>query len=439
MRARRGWTNSGGLDEREGEVYKGQARGGNEAGLWNLFPLALLRFTCPFHLLQSYQPTARDTESTSSYSPAAPPSPSMAANNSSSTPPAFSLSAPGANNPTELNPAIAIDTANSPRATGPYSASSTVSDVSQEKSTTHLRGNDVSLLESFSRVRVYMATGFLYATTLACTAAPSSAFRTPSPAGFALRSIAGHARQISPAELPSQRVRSRSGERGIGDAPSLPSSRATLFSAVEHPRDRRPRADHFSRFRSRSKQPETRYEHSRKSSNAMSFTSTIPEGTTARQSPTSVDLDAQPDLANVEKKGKILGIFPRRQKKEITPFQFPDPSPDQMGPFDRHLLPSVLYNMFDPKSYQHLAEIGGTKAVLEGLRTDPKNGLKEGDNKEERVRVYGANRIPQKKTKSFLALCWAAYTVSFLHFLYTSTSLEYKPLTLRLRRYRTRS
>ena len=141
----------------------------------------------------------------------------------------------------------------------------------------------------------------------------------------------------------------------------------------------------------------------------MSFTSTIPEGTTARQSPS--DLEAG-EVEEPKKKGKILGIFPRREKKEPAPFQFPDPTPDQMGPFDRSLLPSVLYSMFDPKSYQHLAQVGGTKAVLEGLRTDPKLGLKESDNKDERVRVYGVNRIPQKKTKSFLALCWAAYTVS---------------------------
>lgn len=84
-----------------------------------------------------------------------------------------------------------------------------------------------------------------------------------------------------------------------------------------------------------------------------------------------------------------------------------------MGPFNKALLPSVLYNMFDPKSYHHLAELGGTQVVLDGLNTNAKTGLSDkGDDFDERVRVYGANRVPQKKSKSFLALCWAAYTVS---------------------------
>lgn len=154
--------------------------------------------------------------------------------------------------------------------------------------------------------------------------------------------------------------------------------------------------------------------HGRRPSNALSFTSTIPEGTTARASPSDLEAGLVDGAEDDEpKKGKILGFIPRRQKKEIVPFKFPDPSPDQMGPFNRALLPSVLYNMFDPKSYQHLAAIGGTQTVLEGLKTNPKTGLSDnGDDFDERVRIYGANRVPQKKSKSFLALCWAAYTVS---------------------------
>jgi Ca2+-transporting ATPase len=86
-----------------------------------------------------------------------------------------------------------------------------------------------------------------------------------------------------------------------------------------------------------------------------------------------------------------------------------DPSPEQMTPFSTAFVPSSLYNLIDPKSLSHLESLGGTSGLLEGLRTDPRNGLGEGE-EESRKRAFGENRVPTKKSKSFLQLCWAAYT-----------------------------
>lgn len=115
------------------------------------------------------------------------------------------------------------------------------------------------------------------------------------------------------------------------------------------------------------------------------------------------------------KRDYFLGCIPMPRKKVAVTYKFPDPTPEEMGPFARNLLPSTLYNIFDPKNYHALRELGGSAAILEGLNVNPKTGLSEKDGKaalDERVRVYGENRVPGKKPKSFLALCWAAYTVS---------------------------
>lgn len=92
-----------------------------------------------------------------------------------------------------------------------------------------------------------------------------------------------------------------------------------------------------------------------------------------------------------------------------------------MAPFDPKMLPTALYNLVDPKSVDHLRSLGGTEGVLRGLKTDPKVGLAEDTpgpdgiptvaEAQDRKRIYGENRVPGKKPKSFLALCWAAYTV----------------------------
>lgn len=116
----------------------------------------------------------------------------------------------------------------------------------------------------------------------------------------------------------------------------------------------------------------------------------------------------------------MCGIFPRRAKKPAETYEIVDPSPDQMAPFARILTPSALYNLVDPKSFDHLRSLGGPSGLLEGLQTDPRVGLSEEGGHpsgyDDRLRVYGENRVPGKKPKSFLALCWAAYTVRHLFF-----------------------
>lgn len=152
--------------------------------------------------------------------------------------------------------------------------------------------------------------------------------------------------------------------------------------------------------------------HVRRPSGAVSFTSTIPDGT----SPTSGgDIEKGETPAEEEDAPaprKWLGIFPRAPKKDLAPVVKPDPTPEEMAPFSTALTPSALYSLFDPKSYTQLASMGGTTAILDGLRTDPKTGLSDSQSEialSERDRVYGANRVPQRPGKSFLLLCWMAY------------------------------
>jgi hypothetical protein len=114
-------------------------------------------------------------------------------------------------------------------------------------------------------------------------------------------------------------------------------------------------------------------------------------------------------------KHSFFGVFQKRNKEFVSPI-LPDPSPAEMAPFAEDLLPSALYALVDPKSYDHLQSLGGTQGLLTGLKTS-KEGLEEvgGEGSvneaDNRRRVYGENRVPVKKSKSFLALCWAAYTV----------------------------
>ncbi|GAA5867850.1 hypothetical protein JCM8547_003395 [Rhodosporidiobolus lusitaniae] len=185
--------------------------------------------------------------------------------------------------------------------------------------------------------------------------------------------------------------------------------------------------------------------HQRRPSHAASFTSTVadaPTGHSTAKSPRDLEagLDGagkpiSPDVkgrpadaskAGIEdtvadvpvkvKKEKIWGFIPTGKTEAVT-YQIVDPSPEGMKPFKADLTPSSLYGLVDPKSYDHLRELGGTEGVLEGLKTNAKEGLKEVNGagsavaeEEDRKRVYGENRVPGKKPKSFLALCWAAYT-----------------------------
>ncbi|KDN36653.1 hypothetical protein RSAG8_10695, partial [Rhizoctonia solani AG-8 WAC10335] len=102
-----------------------------------------------------------------------------------------------------------------------------------------------------------------------------------------------------------------------------------------------------------------------------------------------------------------------------------------------HWAPLVLASLVDPKSLQSLEAIGGTEGLLRGLGTDTNLGLRswqftdsgqnhdpeKGDgggagaggdtpqsraSVEDRRRVYGANVMPSRKSKSLLLLMWLA-------------------------------
>lgn len=128
-------------------------------------------------------------------------------------------------------------------------------------------------------------------------------------------------------------------------------------------------------------------------------------------SPTSPSSDSDESTPK-EKPSFIKRVFPFLQKKEVEAYKpKPDPSPEEMKPFDTRLTPSSLYNLIDPKNVDHLKELGGPDGILKGLGSDRKLGLQEGGpiSNEERIRVYGANRIPERKSKTLLQLMWAAY------------------------------
>lgn len=174
--------------------------------------------------------------------------------------------------------------------------------------------------------------------------------------------------------------------------------------------------------------------HGRRPSNAMSFASTIPDSSsnggkfdgnsnndTKGQGKRSNGNQGEEEEEEEEDKprGKILGIFPRRAKKPLNRIITlrPDPTPEEMHPFEETLPPSVLYSLIDPKSYEELEKLGGTEGILKGLRTNSTTGLIEEDKEaesegvklEERRRVFGYNRIPERKGKTLLQLAWMAY------------------------------
>lgn len=189
------------------------------------------------------------------------------------------------------------------------------------------------------------------------------------------------------------------------------------------------------------------HRHGRRPSQSPSFASTIPDSSSSstsskeRHATTAAPRDLEKGTMSAEENRKLekeAGITETEkdlnlpgQRKRFLGIPLPwtgkgdseeedlaaaassmkiiDPSPDQMAPFSPAFVPSSLYNLIDPKSLSHLESLGGTSGLLEGLRTNPKTGLDDGD-EADRQRVYGVNRVPSKKPKSFLQLCWAAYT-----------------------------
>jgi Ca2+-transporting ATPase len=93
--------------------------------------------------------------------------------------------------------------------------------------------------------------------------------------------------------------------------------------------------------------------------------------------------------------------------------ELPDPTPEQMGAFKGYE-PKALGDMVHNKFLNELRERGGAEAVIAGLHTDASNGLSEsgapsGTSIDDRRRIYGENRIPQRKAKTLLQLMWIAF------------------------------
>jgi Ca2+-transporting ATPase len=124
----------------------------------------------------------------------------------------------------------------------------------------------------------------------------------------------------------------------------------------------------------------------------------------------AVDIDS---TANDDKPRQMAYLDPSQDATDPTPFEFK---------------PLQLAALLDPKSLDDLERMGGIEGVLHGLGADGVRGLREqhaagtdseggrtNDNPryqatfEDRKRVYGANTLPKKKSKTFLQLCWIAF------------------------------
>lgn len=119
---------------------------------------------------------------------------------------------------------------------------------------------------------------------------------------------------------------------------------------------------------------------------------------------------AEDELVEPKPKRRLFGLFPAKKIVKYVPKA--DPTPEQMAPFSTALTPSQLYALIDPKSLDHLTSLGGSDALLTGLGTNASQGLSDDGGEiplSERERVYGFNRVPERKGKSLLRLMWMAY------------------------------
>jgi Ca2+-transporting ATPase len=146
--------------------------------------------------------------------------------------------------------------------------------------------------------------------------------------------------------------------------------------------------------------------HQRRPSAALSFASTIPDKQIeSKQVESSVEEDEVPA------ERRLCGLLPPKKSAKIAKMK-PDPSPEEMLPFSTKLTPSQLYALIDPKSVDHLTTLGGSAGLIEGLKSNATQGLSDQDEVialSERERVYGDNRVPERKGKSLLLLMWMAY------------------------------
>ncbi|AEO60747.1 hypothetical protein MYCTH_2310289 [Thermothelomyces thermophilus ATCC 42464] len=95
----------------------------------------------------------------------------------------------------------------------------------------------------------------------------------------------------------------------------------------------------------------------------------------------------------------------------------PDPGEEELfniedNPFA--FSPGHLSKLIEPKSVAVLQQLGWLQGLVKGLRTDIRAGLHIGSEGEgdgdgaDRRRVFGENRLPERKSKSFLELAWVA-------------------------------
>jgi hypothetical protein len=122
------------------------------------------------------------------------------------------------------------------------------------------------------------------------------------------------------------------------------------------------------------------------------------------------DDDDEDDIVDVEQARASAHIDPANDTTDPTPF------------FQK---PLVLASLVDPKSLSDLEAMGGSDGLLHGLGVDGTKGLNvDGSasagavsgqldaqyraSQADRMRVYGDNILPTKKTKSLLQLMWMA-------------------------------
>lgn len=72
--------------------------------------------------------------------------------------------------------------------------------------------------------------------------------------------------------------------------------------------------------------------------------------------------------------------------------------------------PSQLQELHDPKSLRKLVELGGINELSHNLNTNITQGINDNDvdDKNYRIKHFGANKLPDKSTKNFFQLCWEA-------------------------------
>ncbi|KAL2138285.1 hypothetical protein VTI28DRAFT_7149 [Corynascus sepedonium] len=85
----------------------------------------------------------------------------------------------------------------------------------------------------------------------------------------------------------------------------------------------------------------------------------------------------------------------------------PDPGEEHLFDIENNpfgLTPGHLSKLIEPKSVAVLQHLGGLAGLTKGLQTDSRGGLSVDGNQGDRRRVFGENRLPERKSKSFLGL-----------------------------------